>query len=343
MYSTTDLGRLGAALVLGLAVLTAGPSLAQDDARRAAAPPPIDREALREPESVEQLLALQERVEWVAEHAAPATVCIRAGGGSGSGIIISEDGLVLTAGHVAVRPGQRITIVFPDGSTARGESLGVNEGIDSGLVKITDEGPWPYVEMGDLGDAERGDWVVAMGHPGGFDQDRPVVARLGRVLMVRDTVVQTDCTIIGGDSGGPLFDLDGRVIGIHSRIGGGLIHNYHVPISTFTETWDRLLGGEMWNRGMPARAIRAGDPFIGVTPDRRGRAVIGEVIQGQAGEAVGMRRGDRVLAVGGKRVESFGDIVHETREFEPGDVVTFRIERDGEAFDMEIELGRYEP
>lgn len=338
--------RLATACVLAGIAATGLPALGQQaPASRAAAQAgaALDWADLREPETLEQVRALEAQVQSVVEHAAPATVCLRAGGGSGSGVIVSEDGLVLTAGHVAVRPGQRITFIFPDGSTARGVSLGVNEGIDSGLARITDEGPWPFVEMGSLEAIERGDWVIAMGHPGGYDEERPVVARLGRVLYSRDNVVQSDCTIIGGDSGGPLFDLDGRVIGIHSRIGGGLTQNFHVPITTYTETWDRLVAGEMWNRAMPTRGLRPGDAYIGVRPGRRGGAVIGEVMEGQAADDAGMASGDLVVAVEGIAVESFGDIVHEIRKHEAGDTVTFSVERDGEPLDLALTLGRYEP
>ncbi|MFI4860180.1 MAG: S1C family serine protease [Phycisphaerales bacterium JB063] len=338
--------RLIAAFLLGTATSLAACATAQPVVpvvAKQAAEGEVDPAALREPETLEQLQALEAQVEAVVERATPATVCVRAGGGSGSGVIISEDGLVLTAGHVAMRPGTRVVFVFPDGSTARGESLGINEGIDSGLLKITDEGPWPYVEMGDLGTVERGDWVIAMGHPGGFDAERPVVARLGRVLNSRDDVVQSDCTIIGGDSGGPLFDLNGRVIGIHSRIGGGLTANFHVPISTYTDTWERLVGGEIWNRAMPSTPLREGDAYIGVRPNRRGGAVIGEVIEGQAADNAGVRRGDRVIAVAGKPVESFGDIVHEIRRAEPGDRVVFSVIRGDDTLELELVMGRYEP
>ncbi|XAL99220.1 trypsin-like peptidase domain-containing protein [Phycisphaeraceae bacterium D3-23] len=338
--------RLMAAVLLGCGssfVACASAQAVEESVVDTAVEAGVDIAELREPKTLEQLQALEAQVEAVVAMAAPATVCIRAGGGSGSGVIVSEDGLVLTAGHVAMRPGTRVTFIFPDGSTARGEALGINEGIDSGLLKITDEGPWPFVEMGDLDTVERGDWVVAMGHPGGFDAERPVVARLGRVLNSRDTVVQSDCTIIGGDSGGPLFDLNGRVVGIHSRIGGGLTANFHVPISTYTDTWDRLAAGEMWNRAMPTRALRAGDAYIGVRPNRRGGAVVGEVIDGQAADNAGMRRGDRVVAVAGKPVESFGDIVHEIRAAEPGDVVVFSVVRGDDELDLELEMGEYNP
>jgi len=345
MRLTTDLQRLGLgayfSALFGLSVgLMPAPAWAQDAAAQVEAVPASQ---LREPESLEQLLDVQDRVRAVVEKATPATVCIRAGGGSGSGVIVSEDGLVLTAGHVAMRPGQRMTFIFPDGSTARGESLGVNEGIDSGLARITDEGPWPFVEMGSLDGIERGDWCVAMGHPGGFDEERPIVARLGRVILNRDDVVQSNCTIIGGDSGGPLFDLDGRVIGIHSRIGGGLTANFHVPITTYTQTWDRLLAGDIWNRAMPGGGLRPGDPYIGVRPNRRGGAVIGEVIDGQAADQAGLRRGDRVTAIDETPVESFGDIVHVLRSHEPGDVVVVTVVRGDETLELDLEIGSYEP
>ncbi|MGB0768630.1 MAG: S1C family serine protease, partial [Phycisphaeraceae bacterium] len=183
------------------------------------------------PETVADLALLEEKVASVIDRCRDATVSVQSGGGSGSGVIISEDGYVLTAGHVAVQPGRPVTFIFPDGKRVRGESLGINVGIDAGLMKITDKGKWPHVEMGTMDGIEPGTWVVAMGHPGGFDIERSVVARLGRVYRVRSTVIQTDCTIIGGDSGGPLFDLDGRVIGIHSRISNSLRQNFHVPIS----------------------------------------------------------------------------------------------------------------
>jgi len=328
-------------------VLPAGLGFAQD---AAVAEPPaaepalaIQADAFEDLKTVEELMELEAAVEAVVAKAAAATVCIRAGGGSGSGVIVSEDGLVLTAGHVAMRPGQRITFVFPDGSTARGEALGVNEGIDSAIVQITDEGPWPFMEVGTMDEVDRGDWVISMGHPGGFDAERPVVARLGRVIRASPSVMQSDCTIIGGDSGGPLFDLQGRVVGIHSRIGGGLRHNYHVPISTYNETWDRLVAGEMWNRAVPQRGIRNGDPYIGIRPARnRTGATVGTVMEGLPAAEAGMENGDQIVAIEGTPIASFGDVVIETRKYEPGDVVTFSVKRDGEELDLEVTLGEYQ-
>lgn len=327
-----------AGLFLLGSTLAPAPAWAQDDADVANVVPG----------SVEQLRAIQDKVTAVVEKAAPATVCVRAGGGSGSGVIISEDGYVLTAGHVIGEPGRRVTFVFPDGSTARGESLGLNVGIDSGLAKITDEGPWPYVEMGDLEDIKVGTWVVAMGHPGGFDAQRPVVTRLGRVYRMRDNFVQTDCTIIGGDSGGPLFDLEGRVIGIHSRISVSLRQNYHVPITTYTETWDRLAAGEVWNRPSARRGgPQRGGPYIGVQGqlDRNGAvdgATLGQVYPDTPAAQAGLQQGDIVIAIEGQKVASFGDLAAIVGESEPGDELTFMIKRGEREMEIELTVGRRE-
>ena len=167
--------------------------------------------------------------------------------------------MVLTAAHVCGETNREVRFTFPDGSTARGKTLGMNHEIDAGMMKITSLGPWPHVQMGDLDHARLGDWVLTLGHPGGFDPERSVVVRLGRLIRLSSEVVQTDCTVSGGDSGGPLFDMRGRVIAIHSRISDSAAENFHVPITTYHLTWDRLLNGESW--GDEARPPR---PWFGV-------------------------------------------------------------------------------
>ena len=121
------------------------------------------------PESSDDLAEIESRVEKVIVLGRQATVCVQAGGGSGSGVIISEDGFVLTAGHVVAEPGRAVTFIFPDGKKAKGKALGINVGIDAGLMKITDEGKWPHVELGDMTEIKPGSWVGAMGHPVGLD------------------------------------------------------------------------------------------------------------------------------------------------------------------------------
>ena len=196
------------------------------------------------PQSLDDLKAIQDRARAVLDKIIPTTVCLRVGGATGSGVIVSEDGLVLTAGHVSGEPGRKIKIVLYDGRVVNGETLGRNREIDSGMARITDKGPWPYAELGVSKDLKAGQWCIATGHPGGFKKDRPPVVRVGRVGVFNDSLIQTDCTLVGGDSGGPLFDMTGKVIGIHSRIGNPIVANIHVPADTYREYWDQLAAGE---------------------------------------------------------------------------------------------------
>jgi serine protease Do len=217
-----------------------------DDAKtKKLVPPPVLKQV---PETVDDLRALEKQVQAVVARVQAATVGVSVGPAQGSGVII-KDGYVLTAGHVSGKPGRDVTIRLPDGRKLKGKTLGNNAGIDSGLIKILDKGTFPTVEMGKSADLKKGDWIISIGHPGGFRATRTPVVRLGRVLSVTGEAVLTDCTLVGGDSGGPLFDLKGRVVGIHSRIGFFITQNYHVPVETYVTTFERLVNGESWGRG----------------------------------------------------------------------------------------------
>ena len=195
------------------------------------------------PGSVTDLRAIERHVKVLVARVSPAVVAVEVGTGSGSGVVISADGLVLTAGHVCGRPGRSVRFTFPDGKTARGKTLGRDYESDTGLMRITDRGPWPHAAMGDLRQARSGDWVLALGHPGGFDLRRSLVVRSGRIIRLAGDALQTDCTISPGDSGGPLFDMHGRVIGIHSAISSSLADNFHVAVTEFYDTWEVLAKG----------------------------------------------------------------------------------------------------
>jgi S1-C subfamily serine protease len=216
------------------------------------------------PATVEELRAIEKQVQKVVDKVMPCVVNLRVGPGQGSGVIISEQGLILTAGHVSGTPNKKAIVVLTNGKNLEGKTLGQNTGIDSGMVKIVPEGKYPFLEMGKSSELKVGQWVVAIGHPGGFRPNRPPVVRLGRILYLDHIrgIIQTDCALVGGDSGGPLFDMQGRVIGIHSRIGGSAItENIHVPIDTFRQTFARLEKGESWGGPLgapPATVSSAG-------------------------------------------------------------------------------------
>ena len=116
------------------------------------------------PESVEDLKAIQEHVAKLVDKVTPATVSMRIGAGFGSGVIVSKDGYVLTAGHVSGKPGRDVVIYLHNGKTAKGKTLGGNHGIDSGMIRITTAGEWPCADMGDAKESRpaSGAWCAPM-------------------------------------------------------------------------------------------------------------------------------------------------------------------------------------
>lgn len=293
------------------------------------------------PENLRDLRALQARVQDVVARVSPAVVGLRVSG-QGSGVLISDDGYILTAGHVASAPGRDVTVILSNGKFARAKALGINYGMDSGLIKIIEDPPaggWPYVEMGHSSALQKGQWCIALGHPGGFKFGRTPPLRLGHILDNRPTFVRTDCTLVGGDSGGPLFDLDGKVIAINSRIGSSLNDNMHVPIETYHETWDRLVAGEAW--GQTFFGGRPGGPYLGFqldkdAPDCR----IGEIYPKSPAEAVGLKKGDVVTRFGGQRIANSGELMLYLARQRPGDEVPIEVRRDDETLKLKLTVGR---
>lgn len=259
-----------------------------------------------QPDDVDELKALQSVVKKVIEKTTPATVGIVIGMGAGSGVIVSETGLVLTAAHVSGPPEKDCWLILPDGKRVKGRTLGTNDKMDSGMIQITEKGPnngkWPFVEIGKSDVLKKGQWVVSLGHPGGYKRDRPPVARLGRVVDplistgLNRGLSQTNCTLVGGDSGGPLYDLDGKLVGIHSRIGLTLSTNIHVPTSQFKTEWDDLVAGVQI--GKPVLA-----PILGVTfEDEAPNALLYDVSDDGPAKKAGLLKGDVITKFDGTAV-----------------------------------------
>jgi hypothetical protein len=207
---------------------------------------PKPLETNQAPASVEELREIEKHVQKVLQKVMPSVVGLVVGPGQGSGVIVTEDGIILTAGHVSGTPDKSAKVILTTGTPyLDGKTLGKNGGIDSGMIKITKQAKYPCAEMGHSADLKVGQWVIAIGHPGGFRKNRTPVVRVGRILVANQYVIRTDCTLVGGDSGGPLFDMQGRVVGIHSRIGGKEIsENMHVPIDTYRQYWTKLASGD---------------------------------------------------------------------------------------------------
>jgi len=311
-------------------------------AGRAAAEKKTSISALEKPapENVADLKAIQQQVKAVLKKVIPATVGLRSGGASGSGVIIDKEGHVLTAGHVSAEADRNVTIILPDGKTVKGKTLGANHNIDSGLIKITDKGDYPFVEMGKSSELKKGQWCIAVGHPGGFRPGRSPVVRLGRVLGVdAERGIRTDCTLVGGDSGGPLFDLEGRVIGIHSRIGRTIADNLHVPVDTYRDTWDRLVKAEVWGGGFGFHNL-ANVPYLGIEGDPDKDARITKIIPGSAAEKAGLKVDDVITSFDGKKIERYDELRPHILKKKIGDKVALEVLRDNKTIKLELELGK---
>ncbi len=286
------------------------------------------------PSSLADLKAMEQRVKNLVRRVTPAVVDVEVGGGSGSGVIISEDGLVLTAGHVGGEAGREVRLTFADGRKTRGKTLGVARDSDSGLIRITDRGVWPHVPVGDLEEARVGDWVLALGHPGGFNLKRSLVTRLGRIIRLEEGTVQTDCTISPGDSGGPLIDMYGRVIGIHSYISSSLTANFHVAITQFTQNWNQMV-----KQDGERKSERSSRAYVGASgvDAAEGFRVLSIDEQGPAFKA-GLKEGDVVLKVEGRDIKAAAAFQRWVEEGQPGETLNLEIKRGEKVMSLEVKL-----
>ena len=293
------------------------------------------------PTSVGQLESMQSHVKALTDTVLRTTVGIQVGAAQGSGVLISSDGYILTAAHVSGRPGNsRARVILTDGTILGARTLGRNRTLDAGLIKITDENwnpdNWPFAEMADADSASLGQWVLALGHPGGYQSDRKPVVRLGRVNQEFDYYVRTDCTLIGGDSGGPLFGMDGKVVGIHSRIGQELIHNVHVPISAFySPAWERMVKEEEWVEEPPYIGVRGSSEEDSAVVG----AVVGEVIKDSPADRAELKVNDVIIKFGDNEIQNFDALVIAVGFHRPGEKIKVTVQRDGEELVLTIKIG----
>ena len=291
--------------------------------------------------SIDDVRKLEQKISAVSAKAMTCTVALiaEASGSSGSGVISTPDGLILTAAHV-IQGVEEVLVVFPDGKQVTGKVLGANLSKDIGLVKIVEAGPWPYMERGTSKPLEAGDWVIAMGHSAGFDPARTPPVRFGRVVSDGPgNFLTTDCTLIGGDSGGPLFDLDGKVVGINSSIGQSLKNNNHAGVDGFKEDWDRLLAGEVWGELQMNPFLNPERPVLGIglgSPVRGGGVVVASVSK-NASQA-GLRPGDVIRSIDGNPVRDGGSLLVLLVKRQPGDKVKVGGVREGTPFEVEVTL-----
>jgi serine protease Do len=314
-------------------------------------PPPAVNKSV--PESLDELKAIQAQTRAVLEKAIPCTVGLQVGGASGSGVIINKEGMILTAGHVSEKPDRPVDIILHDGRIIKGKTLGANRSADwdrsvkdSGLIQITEKGDWPYLEMGKSSDLKAGNWCIAIGHPNGYHKGRTPVVRVGKILKINETTITTDCTIVGGDSGGPLFDLQGKVIGIHSRIEPDLLPslslklNHHVPVDTYRDNWDKLVKGETWGTRFTQPKMNVMKAYLGVSPMENTKdAKIASITEDSPAAKAGLKAGDLITKFDGKDIKTYEEFVDLLNKKKPNDEIAVEVKRGDKVEVIKVKLG----
>ncbi|MDP0490742.1 MAG: trypsin-like peptidase domain-containing protein [Verrucomicrobiota bacterium JB023] len=295
---------------------------------------------LEAPESLKDLANIETALKSSLPKARAATVCLELGPekGSGSGVIISEDGLILSAAHVTGGVGRHIEAVMEDGTRYPVKTLGLISTSDAALAKIEGEGPFPYVEMDKELGTRLGDWVMSLGHSGGFDKDRGLVVRLGRIVRMANRTWQSDGTLIGGDSGGPLFNLRGQLIGIHSRVGQTKGENMHVPLEEFLDNWDVMMSEKFVGEGPFAQRLK-GRLGIRLEDDS---TVIREVVEESPAARAGLEEGDVILSADGTEIEDIEQLKAVVTARYEGERIQVAYRREGEERTTEVQLGGLE-
>lgn len=297
--------------------------------------------ALPSTAGLEELLRVQTSVQKTVARVRPAVVAIETGDGTASGVIISEDGLILTAAHVAETPGREYRVVLEGGAAVKGVTLGLDKTTDAALMRMKDSTKkWPFVSVSrDVAKVQPGEWCFALGHPGGFDKARGVVLRVGKIIRQTANSLQTDCVLMGGDSGGPLFNLTGEVIGIHSQIWEGRDENMHISMAPFLRSWDAMKSSQVirvWGTGSGG--------FLGVATamsekDNQGRLEIVDVIVDSPAAKAGLHIGDIILSLNEEVVTTQPQFSNAVRIKAAGDVIKLRVLSGETARELSITLG----
>ncbi|MBD3729410.1 MAG: Do family serine endopeptidase [Sphingomonadales bacterium] len=272
----------------------------------------------------------------------------------GSGFIISADGYIVTNNHV-ISPAnngtiEQITVTTPDGTEYPAKLVGNDAASDLAVLKITGAKPFPFVKFGDSAHTRVGDWVIAIGNPFGLGGTvtSGIVSAVYRNTGggAYDRYIQTDASINRGNSGGPLFDMQGNVIGINNAIfsptGGSVGIGFAIPADVAAPIVDKLRNGVEIERGYLGVRIQPVDEdlaaSIGIEKNH------GEFIQAVepdgAADKAGIRAGDVVLKVNGKDVTQDQSLSYLIANIPPGTRIPMEIYRDGQKRNVTVQVAK---
>jgi serine protease Do len=272
----------------------------------------------------------------------------------GSGFIISADGYVVTNNHVITAEGrgtvEEITVTMPDGTEYPAELIGADAASDLAVLKIERGSDFPFVHFGDSSQARVGDWVIAIGNP--FGLGGTVTSGIVSSVLrntgggAYDRYIQTDASINRGNSGGPLFDMQGNVIGINNAIfspsGGSVGIGFAIPAETAEPIVRQLIAGEEIQRGYLGVRIQpvTEDLADSLGIDERRGEFIQSVEPGEPAARAGLEAGDVVLSVNNKAVTPDQTLSFLVANIAPGTTIPLEIVRDGQRRTLNVTVGK---
>lgn len=267
----------------------------------------------------------------------------------GSGFVISEDGYIVTNNHV-IDKADEIEVEFFSGKRLEAKLIGTDPKTDIALLKVESEVPLAFVPFGNSDLMRVGDWVIAMGNPlgQGFSVSAGIISARGRALSgTYDDYLQTDAAINRGNSGGPLFNMDGQVVGVNTAIlsptGGSIGIGFSMASNVVTKVVDQLKQFGETRRGWLGVRIQDVTPDVaeamGLT-DAKG-ALITDVPDGPAKDA-GMMSGDVITSFAGADVADTRELVRRVADAPVGEAVRVIVLRDGKSQTLSVTLGRRE-
>ncbi|NDB97560.1 MAG: PDZ domain-containing protein, partial [Betaproteobacteria bacterium] len=271
------------------------------------------------------------------------------GGGLGSGVVLSADGLIVTNHHV-IDAAEDIEVIAPDGRRAKAKIVGGDPETDLAVLRVALSDLKP-IAVGNAEEAKVGDPVLAIGNPFGVGQTvtMGIVSALGRNQLGINTFenfIQTDAAINPGNSGGPLVDGEGRLLGIntaiYSRTGGSLGIGFAIPVSTVRNVVDQIVATGSVTRG-----------YIGVEPQditpemaeafklpRREGAIIAGLLRNGPAEKAGVKVGDILLEVDGQIVRNTAGMLNLISQLKPGAQAELRFLREGKEVSLKVQVGK---
>ena len=267
----------------------------------------------------------------------------------GSGFVVSESGLIVTNNHV-IDGADEIEVEFYSGKTLPAKVIGKDDKTDIAVLKVESDEPLPFVKFGDSDKARVGDWVLALGNPlgQGFSASTGIVSARNRALSgTYDDFIQTDAAINRGNSGGPLFNMDGEVVGVNTAIlspnGGSIGIGFSMASNVVSKVVEQLEEFGETRRGWLGVKIQPVTQDIADSLgliEARG-AMVTDVPTGPAADA-GMKAGDVITSFGGGEVKDPRDLVRRVADAPVGEAVDVTVQRAGEPVELKVTLGRRE-